>query len=178
MVHWSRHSSTPPFRRFSYRQRICLGFGGPWQPAPRGTDAWAAEAMGCSPRGARTLLLQLLSCVSAVAVFSFQLIGPPNAGSPICMPGGLMPLALRRPSSRYCFSWCRLEARQDRPSYSCIEYPAYRKWNVCDGGDDMAEGGLVRFEDVDGIGVITVDNPPVNGLSPGGPGGMVRNAET
>jgi 3-hydroxyacyl-CoA dehydrogenase len=31
----------------------------------------------------------------------------------------------------------------------------------------MAEGALVRFENVDGIGVITVDNPPVNALSPG-----------
>ena len=33
----------------------------------------------------------------------------------------------------------------------------------------MAEGALVRFENVDGIGVITVDNPPVNALSPGCP---------
>jgi 3-hydroxyacyl-CoA dehydrogenase len=41
----------------------------------------------------------------------------------------------------------------------------------------MAEGGLVRFEDVDGIGVITVDNPPVNALSPGVPEGIVENVE-
>src|SRR6202022_3860321 len=41
----------------------------------------------------------------------------------------------------------------------------------------MAEGALVRFENVDGIGVITVDNPPVNALSPGVPEGMVENLE-
>src|SRR5205085_7834707 len=50
-------------------------------------------------------------------------------------------------------------------------------WSVYDGGDDMAEGGLVRFENVDGIGVITVDNPPVNALSPGVPEGIVENVE-
>src|SRR5215472_1785642 len=45
------------------------------------------------------------------------------------------------------------------------------------GGNDMAEGALVRFENVDGIGVITVDNPPVNALSPGVPEGIVENVE-
>ncbi|HYM72471.1 MAG TPA: 3-hydroxyacyl-CoA dehydrogenase NAD-binding domain-containing protein [Stellaceae bacterium] len=37
----------------------------------------------------------------------------------------------------------------------------------------MAEGELVRFETDDGIGIITVDNPPVNALSPGVPQGIV-----
>src|SRR6266446_5841731 len=37
----------------------------------------------------------------------------------------------------------------------------------------MAEQELVRFEKVDGIGVITVDNPPVNALSTGVPEGIV-----
>src|SRR6266853_2655368 len=37
----------------------------------------------------------------------------------------------------------------------------------------MAEKELVRFEKIDGIGVITVDNPPVNALSPGVPEGIV-----
>ena len=39
----------------------------------------------------------------------------------------------------------------------------------------MAEGAreLVRFENAGGIGVITVDNPPVNALSPGVPEGIV-----
>jgi 3-hydroxyacyl-CoA dehydrogenase len=39
----------------------------------------------------------------------------------------------------------------------------------------MAEGTreLVRFETVNGIGVITIDNPPVNALSPGVPEGIV-----
>src|SRR5712692_2077528 len=37
----------------------------------------------------------------------------------------------------------------------------------------MAEKELVRFEKVDGIGVITIDNPPVNALSPGVPEGIV-----
>src|SRR5947207_5041427 len=37
----------------------------------------------------------------------------------------------------------------------------------------MAESTLVRFENVGGIGVITIDNPPVNALSPGVPEGIV-----
>src|ERR1700757_1667634 len=41
----------------------------------------------------------------------------------------------------------------------------------------MAEGALVRFENVDGIGVITIDNPPVNALSPGVPEGIVESVE-
>jgi 3-hydroxyacyl-CoA dehydrogenase len=41
----------------------------------------------------------------------------------------------------------------------------------------MANGGLVRFENVDGIGVVTIDNPPVNALSPGVPEGIVESIE-
>ena len=41
----------------------------------------------------------------------------------------------------------------------------------------MAEGALVRFENEDGIGVITIDNPPVNALSPGVPEGIIENIE-
>src|SRR5579863_9742748 len=43
------------------------------------------------------------------------------------------------------------------------------------GERNMAEGEreLVRFETVGDIGVITVDNPPVNALSPGVPEGIV-----
>jgi 3-hydroxyacyl-CoA dehydrogenase len=39
----------------------------------------------------------------------------------------------------------------------------------------MAEGEreLVKFDTIDGIGIITVDNPPVNALSPGVPQGIV-----
>src|SRR5437773_1503175 len=37
----------------------------------------------------------------------------------------------------------------------------------------MAESTLVRFENVNGIGVIIVDNPPVNALSTGVPEGIV-----
>ncbi|MGC2415510.1 MAG: 3-hydroxyacyl-CoA dehydrogenase NAD-binding domain-containing protein [Stellaceae bacterium] len=37
----------------------------------------------------------------------------------------------------------------------------------------MSERELVRFETVNGIGVITIDNPPVNALSPGVPEGIV-----
>src|SRR6266851_4647306 len=39
----------------------------------------------------------------------------------------------------------------------------------------MAEGEreLVRFENEGGIGIITIDNPPVNALSPGVPEGIV-----
>jgi len=38
----------------------------------------------------------------------------------------------------------------------------------------MPESTLVRFEVEDGIGIITVDNPPVNALSPGVPQGIVE----
>src|SRR3974390_1208999 len=41
----------------------------------------------------------------------------------------------------------------------------------------MAETALVRFENVDGIGVITIANPPVNALSPGVPEGIVESVE-
>jgi 3-hydroxyacyl-CoA dehydrogenase len=41
----------------------------------------------------------------------------------------------------------------------------------------MAESELVRFENDNGIGVITVDNPPVNALSPGVPEGIVAALE-
>jgi len=37
----------------------------------------------------------------------------------------------------------------------------------------MAEAVLVRFQNENGIGVITVDNPPVNAMSPGVPEGIV-----
>ncbi|RYJ00603.1 MAG: fatty-acid oxidation protein subunit alpha, partial [Acetobacteraceae bacterium] len=37
----------------------------------------------------------------------------------------------------------------------------------------MAEAAVVRFEVVDGIGVITVDYPPVNALGPGVSDGIV-----
>ncbi len=41
----------------------------------------------------------------------------------------------------------------------------------------MAEGDLVRFDNENGIGVITIDNPPVNALSPGVPEGIVAALE-
>jgi 3-hydroxyacyl-CoA dehydrogenase len=41
----------------------------------------------------------------------------------------------------------------------------------------MPDNTLVRFENVDGIGVITIDNPPVNALSPGVPEGIVESVE-
>jgi 3-hydroxyacyl-CoA dehydrogenase len=41
----------------------------------------------------------------------------------------------------------------------------------------MAEGNLVRYENLDGMGVITIDNPPVNALSPGVPEGIVESVE-
>src|SRR5271170_3513765 len=41
----------------------------------------------------------------------------------------------------------------------------------------MPENTLVRFENVDGIGVITIDNPPVNARSPGVPEGIVESVE-
>src|SRR6516225_8786457 len=44
-------------------------------------------------------------------------------------------------------------------------------------GRDMPENTLVRFENEGGIGVITIDNPPVNALSPGVPEGIIENIE-
>ena len=41
----------------------------------------------------------------------------------------------------------------------------------------MPDNTLVRFENVDGIGVITIDNPPVNALSPGVPEGIIESVE-
>jgi 3-hydroxyacyl-CoA dehydrogenase len=41
----------------------------------------------------------------------------------------------------------------------------------------MSEQALVRYEVEDGIGVITVDNPPVNALSPGVPEGIIAAVE-
>ena len=41
----------------------------------------------------------------------------------------------------------------------------------------MSEQTLVRFEVEEGIGVITVDNPPVNALSPGVPEGIIAAVE-
>ena len=37
----------------------------------------------------------------------------------------------------------------------------------------MADAALVRFETDNGIGIITVDNPSVNAMSPGVPEGIV-----
>ncbi|MGH6794689.1 MAG: hypothetical protein ACREDH_05710, partial [Methylocella sp.] len=48
---------------------------------------------------------------------------------------------------------------------------------ICRRNTDMPENTLVRFENVDGVGVITIDNPPVNALSPGVPEGIVENVE-
>jgi 3-hydroxyacyl-CoA dehydrogenase len=41
----------------------------------------------------------------------------------------------------------------------------------------MAEEALVRFENEGGIAVVTIDNPPVNALSPGVPEGIVAAVE-
>src|SRR6476661_1118916 len=41
----------------------------------------------------------------------------------------------------------------------------------------MSEPNVVRFEIEDGIGVITVDNPPVNALGPGVREGIIEAVE-
>src|SRR3954451_10240091 len=41
----------------------------------------------------------------------------------------------------------------------------------------MSEPQVVRFEVEDGIGVITVDNPPVNALGPGVREGIIEGVE-
>ena len=41
----------------------------------------------------------------------------------------------------------------------------------------MSEQARVRFDVVDGIGIITVDNPPVNALAPGVPEGILAAVE-
>src|SRR5262249_31249707 len=46
------------------------------------------------------------------------------------------------------------------------------------GGDGQGDKPLVRFEVDDGIGVITIDNPPVNALAPRVRDGIVEAVET
>src|SRR6266404_5591121 len=75
---------------------------------------------------------------------------------------------IARPRSRTAMAAC---CRRRAPSSSASR----RQFNREELG--MAEGALVRFENVDGIGVITIDNPPVNALSPGVPEGIVENVE-
>ena len=45
------------------------------------------------------------------------------------------------------------------------------------GGDGQSDKPLVRFDVQDGIGVITIDNPPVNALAPGVRDGIVEAVE-
>ena len=45
------------------------------------------------------------------------------------------------------------------------------------GGDGQGDKPLVRFDVEDGIGVITIDNPPVNALGPGVRDGIVEALE-
>jgi 3-hydroxyacyl-CoA dehydrogenase len=45
------------------------------------------------------------------------------------------------------------------------------------GGDGQGDKPLVRFEVDDGIGIITIDNPPVNALAPGVRDGIVEAIE-
>ena len=45
------------------------------------------------------------------------------------------------------------------------------------GGDGQSDKPLVRFDVQDGVGVITIDNPPVNALAPGVRDGIVEAVE-
>ena len=45
------------------------------------------------------------------------------------------------------------------------------------GGDGQGEKPLVRFDVEDGVGVISIDNPPVNALAPGVRDGLVEAVE-
>jgi 3-hydroxyacyl-CoA dehydrogenase len=45
------------------------------------------------------------------------------------------------------------------------------------GGDGQGDKALVRFEVDDGIGIITIDNPPVNALAPGVRDGILEAIE-
>ena len=45
------------------------------------------------------------------------------------------------------------------------------------GGDGQGEKPLVRFDVEDGVGVISIDNPPVNALAPGVRDGIVEAVE-
>ena len=45
------------------------------------------------------------------------------------------------------------------------------------GGDGQGDKPLVRFDVEDGVGVITIDNPPVNALAPGVRDGIVEAVE-
>ena len=45
------------------------------------------------------------------------------------------------------------------------------------GGDGQSDKPLVRFDVEDSVGVITIDNPPVNALAPGVRDGIVEAVE-
>src|SRR2546421_12449994 len=45
------------------------------------------------------------------------------------------------------------------------------------GGEGKSKNPLVRFDVQDGVGVITIDNPPVNALAPGVRDGIVEAVE-
>src|SRR6476619_3461592 len=45
------------------------------------------------------------------------------------------------------------------------------------GGDGQSDKPLVRFDVQDGVGVITIDNPPVNAIAPGVRDGIVEAVE-
>src|SRR6476620_1184400 len=47
-------------------------------------------------------------------------------------------------------------------------------WRYAMGGDGQSDKPLVRFDVEDSVGVITIDNPPVNALAPGVRDGIVE----
>src|SRR5882724_5242365 len=54
---------------------------------------------------------------------------------------------------------------------------ATKSWRYAMGGDGQSDKPLVRFDVQDGVGVITIDNPPVNALAPGVRDGIVEAVE-
>src|SRR6266704_3687480 len=54
---------------------------------------------------------------------------------------------------------------------------AMMSWRYAMGGDGQGDKPLVRFDVQDGVGVITIDNPPVNALAPGVRDGIVEAVE-
>src|SRR5882724_13605079 len=54
---------------------------------------------------------------------------------------------------------------------------ATKSWRYAMGGDGQGDKPLVRFDVEDGVGVITIDNPPVNALAPGVRDGIVEAVE-
>src|SRR5579875_720546 len=118
------------------------------------------------------------SCFLRISVFAPRAKAGPLSRTAASRPAGhcpSTPMAAACPRRARSFSAARqpFEPRERARRASAAILPRLRIRQE----EDMAEGELVRFENDNGIGVITIDNPPVNALSPGVPEGIIAALE-